>query len=84
MGSSGMDGEASQMGRISIDAMRWRNNSNLSVLEIDVGPLFRAGAPVHRPWIQPFDHQGARSRRHRRTQAPAVRGWGRAPIHRRI
>ena len=39
-----MDGEASQMGRISIDAMRWRNNSNLSALEIDVGALFRAGA----------------------------------------
>jgi hypothetical protein len=32
------------MGRISIDAMRWRNNSNLNVLEIDVGTLFRAGA----------------------------------------
>jgi hypothetical protein len=32
------------MGLISIDTMRWRNNSNLSALEIDVGALFRAGA----------------------------------------
>jgi hypothetical protein len=34
----------SQMGRISVDTMHWRNNSNLSGLEIDVGTLFRAGA----------------------------------------
>jgi hypothetical protein len=32
------------MGLISIDTMRWRNNSNISVLEIDVAALFRAGA----------------------------------------
>jgi hypothetical protein len=32
------------MGRISIDAMRAPNNSNLGVPEIDVETMFRAGA----------------------------------------